>query len=162
MISLFSILMRFVWAVRGSWRDPEFRGLAGLVIVTLLAGTLFYSEIEGWNLLDSLYFSVVTLTTVGYGDLSPSTATGKFFTIFYIFVGLGIILAFVNAVAERAMERQSKGKDEGETESNAANKRSLASTPPSFSPGVALWRGPAFLRDHPDHAIENAGPLTHV
>ena len=120
MISFFSILMRFVKAVGGSWRDPEFRGLAGLVIVTLLAGTLFYSEIEGWNLLDSLYFSV-TLTTVGYGDLSPSTVTGKVFTIFYIFVGLGIILAFVNAVAERAMERQSKGKYEDATEPNAAN-----------------------------------------
>ena len=43
---------------------------------------------EGWNLLDSLYFSVVTLTTIGYGDLSPSTAASKIFTIFYIFVGL--------------------------------------------------------------------------
>ena len=62
---------------------------------------------EGWNLLDSLYFSVVTLTTIGYGDLSPSTAASKIFTIFYIFVGIGIILVFVNAVAERAMERGS-------------------------------------------------------
>jgi len=62
---------------------------------------------EGWNLLDSLYFSVVALTTIGYGDPSPSTAASKIFTIFYIFVGIGIILVFVNAVAERAMERGS-------------------------------------------------------
>ena len=79
-----------------------------LVVVTLLSGTIFYIQIEGWNVLDSLYFSVVTLTTIGFGDLTPSTATGKTFTIVYIFVGLGIILAFVNAVAERAMERSRK------------------------------------------------------
>ncbi|HEX6710896.1 MAG TPA: potassium channel family protein [Rubrobacter sp.] len=121
MISFVTILIRFYRAVRRSWRDPEFRGLAGLVVVTLLAGTLFYSNTEGWSLLDSLYFSVVTLTTIGYGDLSPSTAASKIFTIFYIFVGLGIILAFVNAVAERAMERRSKEEDNPEdaTESNS-------------------------------------------
>jgi voltage-gated potassium channel Kch len=70
--------------------------------------------VEGWNLLDSLYFSVITLTTIGYGDLSPSTVASKIFTIFYVFVGIGIILAFVNAVAERAMERRSKAKDKPE------------------------------------------------
>jgi voltage-gated potassium channel len=48
----------------------------------------------------------VTLTTVGYGDLTPATAPGKVFTILHIFVGIGIILGFVNAVAERSMERR--------------------------------------------------------
>lgn len=121
MISFISLLMRFFQAVRHSWKDPEFRGLFGLVVVTLLSGTIFYNQIEGWNLLDSLYFSVVTLTTIGYGDLSPSTATSKIFTIVYIFVGLGIILAFVNTVAERAMERSRKAEDKPEdaTRSNS-------------------------------------------
>ena len=79
-------------------------------MVTLLSGTLFYRQVEGWSFLDSLYFSVVTLTTVGYGDLSPSTAAGKVFTILYVFVGLGIVLGFVNAVAERSQERQSEAR----------------------------------------------------
>jgi voltage-gated potassium channel len=114
MIPFVTILIRFFRAVRRSWKDPEFRGLVGLVVVTLLAGTLFYRQTEGWNLLDSLYFSVVTLTTIGYGDLSPSTAASKIFTIFYIFVGIGIILAFVNTVAERAMERRSRPEDSPE------------------------------------------------
>ena len=106
MISFVTILVRFFRAIAGSWKDPEFRGLFSLVVATLAAGTVFYSRTEGWSVLDSLFFSVVTLTTVGYGDLVPTTAAGKVFTILYIFVGIGIILGFVNAVAERSIEQR--------------------------------------------------------
>ena len=87
MVSFVTVLVRFVRAVASSWRDPEFRRLFTLVVVTLLSGTLFYRQVGGWGFLDSLYFSVVTLTTVGYGDLSPSTAAGKVFTVPCVFVG---------------------------------------------------------------------------
>jgi hypothetical protein len=111
MVAFVTIVVRFVRAVAGSWKDPDFRGLFFLVVVTLTSGTLFYWQVEGWGLLDSLFFSVVTLTTVGYGDLVPATAVGKVFTIVYIFVGIGIILGFVNAVAERSIEhRKEKGR----------------------------------------------------
>jgi hypothetical protein len=106
MVAFVTILVRFIRAVGSSWKDPEFRGLFFLVVMTLAAGTLFYWQVEGWSPLDSLFFSVVTLTTVGYGDLVPSTAAGKVFTILYILVGIGIILGFVNAVAERSIERR--------------------------------------------------------
>lgn len=105
-----AILVRFVRAVGSSWRDPEFRGLFGLVVVTLASGTLFYWQVERWSILDSLYFSVITLTTVGYGDLAPSTSAGKVFTMLDIFVGIGIILGFVNAVAERSLQRRREGR----------------------------------------------------
>jgi voltage-gated potassium channel len=58
------------------------------------------------DLLDSPYFSVITLTTVGYGDFYPSTTAGNIFTMCYIFIRKGIILGFVNAVAERSMEQR--------------------------------------------------------
>jgi hypothetical protein len=64
----------------GPGKNPEFRRLSTPVLVTLHSGTLFYRRVEGWGFLDSVYFSVVTTTTVSYGDLSPSTATGKVFT----------------------------------------------------------------------------------
>ena len=105
-IPFFVILIRFARAFWRSLKDPEFQALFFLVLVTLVSGAVFYRQVEGWSLLDSLYFSVATLTTVGYGDLSPSTAAGKIFTIFYIFIGLGIILGFVNAVAERSIQQR--------------------------------------------------------
>jgi voltage-gated potassium channel len=74
--------------------------------LTLAAGTVFYHKVEAWSLLDLLYFSAVTLTTVGYGDLVPATAAGKVFTILYLFAGIGIILAFVDTIAKRSTERR--------------------------------------------------------
>jgi voltage-gated potassium channel Kch len=50
--------------------------------------------------LDSLYFRVVTLTTVGYGDLSPQTSIGKIFTMIYIILGLGILSSFIVLLAD--------------------------------------------------------------
>jgi voltage-gated potassium channel Kch len=115
MVTFFTILLRFVCTVGRSWKDPEFRELFFLVFVMLASGTLFYSQVEGWSTLDSLFFSVVTLTTVGYGHITPRTAAGKIFTILYIFVGIGIILGFVNAVAERSIEqRKEKARSRGQ------------------------------------------------
>lgn len=108
MVPFLWILIRFARALWRSLKDPEFQGLFFLVIVMLVSGTFFYWRVEGWSLLDSLYFSVITLTTVGYGDFSPTTTAGKIFTIFYIFIGLGIILGFVNAVAERSMQQRGR------------------------------------------------------
>jgi voltage-gated potassium channel len=100
------IPLRFARALRRCLTDPQFRNLFALVILTLTAGTIFYWRVEGWSLLDSFYFSSITLTTVGYGDLAPSTASGKLFTVFYIFAGIGIIVGFVDAVARTSVEQR--------------------------------------------------------
>lgn len=106
MITFFAVLVRFVRDVQAALRDSEFQALFFLVAMTLLSGTIFYRQAEGWGWLDSLYFSVVTLTTIGYGDLSPSTPVSKLFTIFYVFVGIGIVVGFLNAVAKRSVIRR--------------------------------------------------------
>jgi voltage-gated potassium channel len=100
------IPVRFTRAVRRGLRDPEFRSLFGLVVLTLAAGTAFYWDVEEWSVLDSFYFSAITLATVGYGDLVPTTPGGKLFTVFYVFAGVGIILAFVQTVARTSVARR--------------------------------------------------------
>ncbi len=105
-----AIPVRFMRAVRRSLRDPEFRALFVLVVLTLATGTFFYAWIEGWSLLDAFYFSAITLTTVGYGDLAPVTAAGKLFTVFYIFAGIGIIVSFVDAVARASVKQRAEAR----------------------------------------------------
>ena len=79
-------------------RDKEYRDLLGTVIAILALGTVVYHYLEGWSWLDAFYFSFITLTTIGFGDFAPKTDAGKIFTIVYIVVGVGIILAFVNTL----------------------------------------------------------------
>jgi hypothetical protein len=98
MASFFITFIRFGRAIKKGFKDPEFRGLLFFVLAILFSGTLFYHFSEGWSYIDSLYFSVTTLTTVG-GDGTPHTVLGKVFTIIYVFVGIGIILGFINRVA---------------------------------------------------------------
>jgi voltage-gated potassium channel len=105
-ISSVTILIRFFRALWDSPKEPEFKALFSLVILTMVSGTLFCSQVEGWSPLDSLYFSVITLTTVGYGGLAPATAAGKVFTIVYLFAGIGLIVGLVDAIAKRSTERQ--------------------------------------------------------
>lgn len=85
----------------------ENRNLKLLTISTLtviLIGTVFYHFIEGLGWIDAFYFSVVTLTTVGYGDFAPETYVGKLFTAVYILTGIGIIFGFINAVYQHQVE----------------------------------------------------------
>lgn len=77
-------------------------------LMTLTIGTIFYHFVEKWTWLDALYFSVVTLATVGYGDFVPTTDLSKLFTIFYILTGVGIIAAFAHSLMSRAAERREK------------------------------------------------------
>ncbi|MBM3272248.1 two pore domain potassium channel family protein [Candidatus Kaiserbacteria bacterium] len=95
---------RFGRSVRAALRDPEFEVLLTLVILVLGVGTIFYHGVEGWRYLDALYFCVVTLGTVGFGDFAPQTDAGKIFTIVYIFVGIGILFGFINKMAHHAVE----------------------------------------------------------
>lgn len=114
--------MVIVRALRTLLKDPKFRALLFLVILTLAIGTFFYHSVEGWSWLDSLYFSVITLTTVGYGDFTPKTDSGKIFTMIYIFLGLGILIGFVTPIGEflidRRMERVEKKAQEKEKSEN--------------------------------------------
>jgi voltage-gated potassium channel len=73
--------------------------------------TVFYRTVEGWSWIDAVYFSVVTIATVGYGDITPQTAIGKIFTIGYIFSGIGIFVAAVTALAQATLQAKPPDQD---------------------------------------------------
>ncbi len=69
--------------------------IAIIIFITfLIGGTLIYSFIEGGEYLDSAYFTVATVTTIGYGDVVPQTIFGKVFTMFFAFFGVGMAFYF--------------------------------------------------------------------
>jgi hypothetical protein len=131
MIGLVVMLRRFLRAIRDAWRsDQAFRFLLALVVSLLVSGTVFFTLVEGWSVLDSFYFSVTTLTTVGFGDPAPATAAGKLFTVLYIFVGLGVIGGFINVLAKHTFARQRRrgGVSEEQKESEGEAKEGEASS----------------------------------
>lgn len=86
------------------FKKPRARALIAWMAGLLLIGMTFYHFAEGWSWLDSLYFCVITLSTVGYGDLDPTTPASKIFTIVYIFIGLSIFISLVNMLAKARQE----------------------------------------------------------
>ncbi|MBS0483038.1 MAG: two pore domain potassium channel family protein [Proteobacteria bacterium] len=88
--------------------DPQLRGLLGLIAGLIGIATLFYHQVEGWRLLDALYFSVMTLATVGYGDFAPRTDMGKLFTIGLVFSGIGLFVATASALGDRIVAQRSR------------------------------------------------------
>ena len=77
------------------------RTAAIIVAVHLMFGTVSFSLLEGWSLRDALYFSVQTLSTVGYGDLVPSHPASKLLCCVYILIGVSLISASLGAVLGR-------------------------------------------------------------
>ncbi len=120
MIEFFLTTLRLLRAITSAWRrDPQFRSLVFLVVITLLGGTIFCTLEEGWSVVDAFYFSVTTLTTVGFGDLAPATTFGKLFTVVYIFAGLGLIVGFINTVAQETLSHRSRGRSSSEGDEDA-------------------------------------------
>ncbi|MEM7335442.1 MAG: potassium channel protein [Chloroflexota bacterium] len=65
--------------------------LSILIFIILFLGTLGYMLIEGWTLIDSLYMVVITMTTVGFGEVQPLSQAGRLFTIALMFSGIGVV-----------------------------------------------------------------------
>jgi len=76
------------------------------LLVVVLSGTIFFHYVEGWSWLDSYFFTVVTISTVGYGQLVPVTAPGKIGTTAFIFFGLGVFAVAIQQFGLFAMRKR--------------------------------------------------------
>ncbi len=74
-------------------------------IILILAGTYVYHRAEGWSYFDSLYFTIVTVTTIGYGDFAPVTTIGKIFTMIFPFIGIGMAFYLFSSATKYLIQK---------------------------------------------------------
>ena len=79
--------------------------LAMLALIVIL-GTVYFHIVEGWSWIDAYFFTVVTLSTVGYGNIVPVTAAGKIGTTIFIFVGLGVFAVAIQQFGSFAVKKR--------------------------------------------------------
>ena len=75
-----------------------------ILLCVIMVGTMGFHFLEGWPLFESLYATISTISTVGYGDFVPETSGGRFFTIFLIIFGVGTMLYTAGLFAETMFE----------------------------------------------------------
>lgn len=80
----------------------------GPIIAYIILGASIYQWLEGFSVVDSYYFVVITLSTIGYGDISPQTDAGKIFTIFFVIIGLAMFSTLISTIVGRAKSRREK------------------------------------------------------
>lgn len=99
--------------------DRRTRPVFIYTVVVICVGSALYHWLEGWSWLDSFYFVIITLTTIGYGDLHPTQPATKLITIFYGINGIVLLLMFFDIIrtargwdldklAKRAEEQDAK------------------------------------------------------
>ncbi|MBK5100237.1 MAG: two pore domain potassium channel family protein, partial [Desulfobacteraceae bacterium] len=79
-----------------------------MLFFIIVLGTIGFMYIEGLSLADALYFCIVTIATVGYGDIHPASQAGKIVTILLIICGVGTFLGVVANATEMFMNRREK------------------------------------------------------
>ena len=78
--------------------DKTTRRVFVYISAMILIGAVMYHYLEGWDWVDSFYFVVITLTTIGYGDFTPTKDITKLITIFYGLNGVILLLTMFDVV----------------------------------------------------------------
>jgi voltage-gated potassium channel len=96
-----------------------------VIVGCVVVGTCGYVIIEpGWRLLDALYMTVITLTTVGFREVQPLTDAGRVWTMLLALTGVGLIFGSVGIVAEYLVVEATSGRREAERMADAVKKLS--------------------------------------
>lgn len=108
---------RFHLAARLAWEELVLFTASTLIVLFIAAAGIYHFEHaeqpeEFSSIFDSLWWAIVTLTTVGYGDVYPVTAGGRMFTFFVLMVGLAIIAMPTGLIASALSEARRIEKEE--------------------------------------------------
>ncbi|RBI83732.1 two pore domain potassium channel family protein [Rhodosalinus halophilus] len=98
----------FVLLFSGVWsalKDPRVRWLGAIAGTLVASATVIFRYLEGWGWIDALFFAVVTISTVGYGDIVPQTPLGRLLTVVYIVLGIGVFVAAATALGDQLLRR---------------------------------------------------------
>src|SRR6185369_15305233 len=76
------------------------------VVCAVGLGTIVFQRLEGWSILDSLYVTAQTVTTVGFGDLTPRTFWGRLFATFFMMVGVGVVLYSLTSAVQSIVQSE--------------------------------------------------------
>ena len=110
MFGLFFIIKRIISILLVNvrlWKDDEeFRSLVIILVAIILLGTAFYSLVEKWHAIDSIYFTIMTIATIGYGDLAPTTPISKIFTIVMALSGIGVFVGIATKLAQALTQKE--------------------------------------------------------
>ncbi len=82
------------------------RWLVALLAAAVAYGVTGYMFVEGWGFVDSLFMTVITLTTVGFGEVRPLDAGGQVFTITLLMLGVGTVFVTISLTARWVAEVQ--------------------------------------------------------
>jgi hypothetical protein len=102
-----SVFAQYVAAVRSlnrSLRHPRHQAFVLSVVVIVVSGVIFYSLAENWSIANSLYFTVIALTTIGFGDFTPTTTLSRLFTVLYAIIGVGLIGIMVHLIVSSTQQ----------------------------------------------------------
>ena len=78
--------------------DRRARPIFIYVVILVFVTAAVFHWLEGWGWLDSIYFVVITFTTIGYGDFAPTTPLTKLITIFVALNGVAILLMLFDEI----------------------------------------------------------------
>lgn len=90
------------------YKSVPTRGKVALnsVLLLFLSGTVFYHYAEGWTWIQSLYFTTITLTTIGYGDFAPTTDFTRLVTVVFVIFGVSTIATFLSLLGSRKLDKR--------------------------------------------------------
>jgi voltage-gated potassium channel len=94
-------LFRLAPLVRRAMSMEGLRFAAVLAVLTAVAGGAAFAAVEKYSVGDGIYWAITTMTTVGYGDITPKTNEGKLVAVVVMLIGIGTATLLIGAVAKQ-------------------------------------------------------------